>query len=223
MLKKNPEGYKALLVYKKADELHVLSLELAKEIKGVRGEDGERNKILTELADQIGRAARSPKSNIVEGWKRNTSKEYFGYLGFSIGSVEEIREDVSDIIKGKYKELMGVRGIMGERVVKDERAIPFPLNPSTLLHPLTLDQVEKLPFYPLNPLLPLVVQVYLRCKELSFLFYKLQQSLDVKMAQSGELPLQEKLKNRQQQEQEAEMWLKGELAKLKGEKRDKGE
>lgn len=221
MFKRNPEGYKNLLVYRKADELHADCLELADEIKkvgmGGRGEKGGKggkgdsgvrgggiNKTLLELADQIGRAARSPKSNIVEGWKRNSTKEYFDFLGFSIGSTEEINEDCSDIIKGKYKELMGVKGIIGEREV-------------------TIEEVERLPFYPLNSLYPLVVRVKLRCKELSLLLFRLQKSLDDKMTVTGELPLREKLKRRQKQYEEENKWVKEYMEKLNKNKGEEGE
>ena len=200
MLKKDPEGYKKLLVYKKAEEFHSECLKLAEEIKrvekGLRGVRGERtvNKILLELADQIGRASRSPQSNIVEGWKRNTTQEYFEFIGYAIASAEEIHEDVTDVIKGKYPELMFVPGITG---VKG----------------LDIAEVEKLPFYPLDPLHPLIVQVKLRSKELTMLLYKLQQSLDKKMVQTGELPMKEKLKRKQQEVKEADEWLKQFLSK----------
>jgi hypothetical protein len=237
-----------------ADEIK----KVERERRGVRGEKGGRgavvNKILLELADQIGRAARSPKSNIVEGWKRNSTKEYFDFLGFSIGSTEEINEDCSDIIKGKYKELMGVRGIMGvmgftdyltpstlsnplaplhpltPSILSDPLAPLHPLTPSILsdplapLHPLTpftLEEVEALPFYPLNPAHPLVVRIKLRCKELLMLLNKLQKSLDDKMSVSGELPLREKLKRREQQRKEEDEWIKKVMEELK-DKRGKG-
>ena len=222
-----------------ADEIK----KVERERRGVRGEKGGRgavvNKILLELADQIGRAARSPKSNIVEGWKRNSTKEYFDFLGFSIGSTEEINEDCSDIIKGKYKELMGVRGIMGvmgftdyltPSTLSNPLAPLHPLTPSILsdplapLHPLTpftLEEVEALPFYPLNPAHPLVVRIKLRCKELLMLLNKLQKSLDDKMSVSGELPLREKLKRREQQRKEEDEWIKKVMEELK-DKRGKG-
>lgn len=110
-------------------------LELAENIKNLEREKrdvkGNVNKTLLELADQMGRAARSPKSNIVEGWKRNTTKEYFDYLGFSIGSAEEIKEDLTDIMKGKYKELAGERGIMGIRRLDNADRVSY--DPFTLL------------------------------------------------------------------------------------------
>ncbi len=209
-MKKDPEGYKKLLVYKKADELHWTVLELAKKIKGVEREKREKgdtlfthsshsapyNKILLELADQLGRAARSPKSNIVEGWKRNTTKEYFDYLGFSIGSTEEIKEDVSDVIRGKYSELKGVKGIMGEKGIY-----------------LSWEQIIKIPFYPLNPLLPFIIQIYLRTKELLYLLYKLQESLFNKMKTEGTLSMAQRYAIRQKEDEARqasfEEYLKG--------------
>ena len=155
-MKKDPEGYKKLLVYKKSDELHAECLKFAEEIKraerGKRVEEEKRtesekrvegettythsslpipfNKTLLELADQIGRAGRSPKSNIVEGWKRNTTAEYHQFLGYSIASCEEIHEDATDIIRGKYPELMGVKGIVGGRGAEITELDPLrPLNP----------------------------------------------------------------------------------------------
>ena len=144
--------------------------------------------------------------------------------------MEEIHEDCTDIIRGKYPELIpmlrsgqeGERGIMGERGEKGMKGMPFdplnPLDPLTFLqieklpfYPLTLEQIEKLPFYPLNPLLPLVVQLKLRCKELSMLLYKLQQSLDNKMDQNHEKPAREKLKDEQQRKKDEDQWLAGYL------------
>jgi four helix bundle protein len=223
MLKKDPEGYKKLLVYKKADELHVRVLKLADLIKGiereVRGQNGV-NKIILELADQMGRAARSPKSNVVEGWKRNSTKEYFDYLGFSIGSVEEIKEDCKDIISGKYQDLKGVTGLMGKMGGRGHEAEKGKMgggggNPITSHYsPSSFQEVEKLPFYPLPPLTPLPIEVYLRCKELSFLLYKLQQSLDTKMNLEGTKSTRAKLLSREQQRNEEDKWLAGEMKRL---------
>lgn len=193
MIHKDPEGYKKLLVYKKSDELHIEVLKLAEMIKGV----GLRDKTLNDLQDQMARSARSGKQNIVEGWKRNTTEEYFTFLGYSIASIEELKEDGEDIIRGKYKELRGVKEIMGE---KGTEGIDY----------------TKIPFYPLNPLLPFIVQIYLRCKELLMLLNKLQQSLEKKMNDEGTSTVKKKLDDRKQQEDEADKWLREELKKLKG-------
>jgi len=66
------------------------------------------------LADQMDRSARSGKQNIVEGWRRNTTKEYYDFLGFSIGAIAELEEDCDDVWKGIYPNLMGLKGIMGK-------------------------------------------------------------------------------------------------------------
>lgn len=66
------------------------------------------------LADQMDRSARSGKQNIVEGWRRNTTKEYYDFLGFSIGAIAELEEDCDDVWKGIYPDLMGLKGIMGK-------------------------------------------------------------------------------------------------------------
>ena len=143
----NPYGYRALLVYKKAEALQQACSHYTATFP--------KHKTLIALADQMDRSARSVKQNIVEGWKRNSTEEYYDFLGFSIGANAELEEDCDDLIKGVYKGMKG--GEMG------------------------IEQVEKLPFYPLDPRLPLLIQLKLRCKELNFLLTKLQRSLLSKM------------------------------------------
>ena len=72
-----------------------------------------KTKTLIALADQMNRSARSVKQNIVEGWKRNSTKEYYEFLGFSIGANAELEEDCMDVWKGVYPELKGIKGVMG--------------------------------------------------------------------------------------------------------------
>jgi four helix bundle protein len=103
----DPYGYKKLLAYKKAEELQMACSHLTRLFPF--------SKTLSSLADQMDRSARSGKQNIVEGWKRNTTKEYYDFLGFSIGAVAELEEDCDDIIRGAYPELVGIRGVMGEK------------------------------------------------------------------------------------------------------------
>lgn len=149
----SPYGYKNLLVYKKAEELQRECARLTSRFP--------HSKTLYSLADQMDRSARSVKQNIVEGWKRNSTKEYHQFLGFSLGANAELEEDCNDIVKGVYKGLKGVKGVeWGE---------------------WEIERVEKLPFYPLDPHLPPLVQLKLRCKELNMLIGKLQKSLDQKM------------------------------------------
>jgi hypothetical protein len=115
----------------------------------------------------------------VEGWKRNSTQEYYDFLGFSIGANTELEEDCNDIWKGMYPELMGLRGLMGKR----EALSP----PSTPLNPFIPFDIEKLPFYPLNKNLPPVIQLKLRAQELNYLLNQLQKSLENKMSQEKTL------------------------------------
>lgn len=117
---------------------------------------------------------------------------------------------------------MGLEGSVDTSDPLTPSNLPSPLTPLNPLHPFTLEQIEKLPFHPLNPLLPFIIQIKLRCKELTFLLYKLQQSLDSKMQQTGELPIREKFKQRMQQEKQADQWLAGYLKGVKGSKGGKG-
>ena len=102
---KDPYGYKKLLAYQKAEELQQKCAELTQHFP--------KTKTLIALADQMDRSARSGKQNIVEGWKRNTTKEYYDFLGFSIGAIAELEEDCKDVWKGIYADLMGIKGVMG--------------------------------------------------------------------------------------------------------------
>lgn len=168
---RQPYGFKNLLAYQKSEELQKECSLLTHPFPPL--------KTLYALSDQMNRSARSVKQNIVEGWKRNSTQEYYDFLGFSIGALTELEEDCDDIWKGIYPELMGIRGVMGTPST--------PLSPpacSTLsapLNPLPPFDIEKLPFYPLDKNLPPVVQLKLRCKELNYLLHQLQKSLEQKM------------------------------------------
>ncbi len=187
---RKPYGYRDLLAYKKAEELQHACTELTHTFP--------RAKTLIALADQMDRSARSVKQNIVEGWKRNTTKEYYDFLGFSIGANTELEEDCDDIWKGMYPELLrekGVMGEMGEMGVKgqyqggkmgvEEKGIRGQEERGGF-------DIEKLKFYPLDPGLPRVVRLKLRCKELNYLLDRLQKSLLEKMKEEETLPYKDK-------------------------------
>lgn len=183
---KDPYGFQKLLAFQKAEQVQICCGQVTKLFP--------RTKTLLSLADQMDRSARSGKQNIVEGWKRNTTKEYYDFLGFSIGAIAELEEDCNDVWKGFYADLMGIKGIMGEKgEMETEGIMGTPLCSSNPLNPLTLD-IEKLKFYPLDEKLPPIVKLKLRCKELNFLLHKLQQSLLEKMQQEKTLPIKDKLK-----------------------------
>lgn len=200
---KDPYGYKKLLAYQKAEQLQLACAEVTREFP--------KTKTLMSLADQMDRSARSGKQNIVEGWRRNTTKEYYDFLGFSIGAIAELEEDCDDVWKGVYPDLMGLKGIMGEmglmrkaeemgekgetevtRETRETEGMGIPLNPFDPLN--SLFDIEKLKFYPLDKNLPPIVQLKLRSKELNFLLHRLQESLLSKMEQEKTMPMKDKRK-----------------------------
>jgi four helix bundle protein len=185
-------GYKKLLVYKKADDLQMETSLLTSHFLPL--------KTLLSLADQMVRSARSTKQNIVEGWKRNSTSEYYTFLGYSIASNAELEEDCNDIIAGKYPELMG---LMGKRGIIGEKG--GPINPLNSSSPLLV--VEALPFYPLDTHLPPIVQLKLRCKEVNFLLDRLQKSLVFKMEKDHVLPQVDRVKQSEIQRIKEDKWL----------------
>lgn len=78
---KHPEGYKYLAAWTNALLLRFLIRKFTESLP--RSE--HRSK--TQLDD----AGRSVVSNIEEGYKRPTTKEYLSFIGFSQGSLEEIK------------------------------------------------------------------------------------------------------------------------------------
>jgi len=198
MLHREPEGYKKLLAYQKAKTLHVATSVLAHSFP--------KTKTYADLADQMIRSARSGNKNIVEGWKRNTTKEYFDFLGFCIGAVEELKDDAEDIVLGVYPELMKNVQVMGERGIqmgkeRDQRGEKEAEKQRGIMR---LEELVALRFYPLDMQLPAIVILYLQAKELNFLLHKLQQSLDVKMDKEMTKPVAEKLRSRLEAEKQAD-------------------
>lgn len=192
---RNLYGYRNLLVYKKAEALQLACVDFISHFS-------HYDKTLSSLSDQMDRSARSTKQNITEGWKRNSTGEYYQFLGFAIASNAELEEDCTDIIKGVYGA-KGLKGIDREEMGRnkgDERG-----------EKRGIEWVESLPFYPLDPLLPLVIQLKLRAKELNFLLDKLQRSLAEKMQSEGTLSLADKLKIRSDQKKEEEIWYENML------------
>ena len=176
---RNPYGYRNLLVYKKAEELQSAVADFISHFSP--------SNTLSSLSDQMDRSARSIKQNIAEGWKRNSTNEYYQFLGYAIASNAELEEDCTDIVKGIY----GGKGLKG---VGEEWG-----------------DIEKIPFYPLSPLLPPCLQLKLRAKELNFLLDRLQQSLIAKMKNEGTLSVADRTRANQQREEAARRWFEGYL------------
>lgn len=198
MEKRDPEGYRKLLAYQKAQKLHNNVLEMVKYFpqtpyRHTHYQD-KQIKTIGDLADQMSRSGRSTHKNIVEGWKRNTTQEYFDFLGYSIGSNSELQDDAADTACGKYKELMGVKEVMGSH-----------LPPSP---PYTLLQLDELRFYPLDETLPPVVKIFLQAKEVGYLLHRLQLSLDAKMDTDHTKPVNQRVRENWSREKQADMEFK---------------
>jgi four helix bundle protein len=162
----SPYGYKNLLLHKKAEEMQLECRKITSQFP--------KTKTFIDLADQMDRSARSVKQNIVEGWKRNSTGEYYTFLGYSAGANSELEEDCDDVWRGAYPELGNVRGgVMGE---KGGTGI----------------NLDGLKFYPLDLSLPPIVQLKLRCCEINFLLLKLQSSLESKMNNEKTLPAEDR-------------------------------
>ncbi len=200
----DPYGYKKLLIYRKADDLLSTCISLARQFP--------RDKTMFALADQMNRSARSGKQNIVEGWKRNSTKEYFEFLGFSIGAIAELEEDCDDIIKGRYKGLMGKMGVMGDIRKWEEREKRGEKGEGEgKYEQWIMERVEKIRFYPLDISLPPVIQLKLKCKELNFLLSKLQGSLERKMREEKGMSVKQVYAYEQRRNKQADEWYENML------------
>lgn len=188
---RNPYGYRELLVYQKADNVQSFCAHLTSHFS--------HSKTLIALADQMNRSARSTKQNITEGWKRNSTKEYYEFLGYALASNAELEEDCTDICKGHYTELKEVKAVIGEKGKM-----------------MNSGELEKIPFYPLNQSLPPIVQLKLKTKELNFLLEQLQKSLVGKMESNLTLPVSERIKRREDVEADFDHWLEQQKKKYKG-------
>jgi len=89
MRRRKPEGYKELLVYKRTDELQSFVYDITENFP-----INERRR-----KEHMRDSTRSVKQNIVEGWKRETTREYIDFLSFSFGSLGELKEDGEDSFK----------------------------------------------------------------------------------------------------------------------------
>ena len=168
-----------------------------------------RSKTLIGLADQMDRSARSTKQNIVEGWKRNSTKEYNDFLGFSIGAVTELEEDGDDVWRGVYPELLSKRDIMGEKGLKGKEIMGEKRQKGTNGIEKEVKgfegDIEKLKFYLLDKNLPKIIQLKLRCKELNYLITKIQSKLERKMSEDGTLSNKDKFKIVEQKRKREEL------------------
>lgn len=98
-------------------------------------------------------------------------------------------------MKGDERDEKEIRGEMGQ-MGNEKREIGW---------------IESAPFYPLNPNLPISLQLKLRAKELNFLLDKLQKSLTDKMGSEGTLTMADKLKRGKDRRIDEEKWFENSL------------
>jgi len=88
----DPNGYQYLAVWQNAALLRILTRKFTLTLP-LNGPLSERR-----LKAQMDDCARSTKRNIEEGWKRATTSEYLQFLGYSQGSLEELKGDIRDCL-----------------------------------------------------------------------------------------------------------------------------
>lgn len=81
----SPQGYKFLIQWSNLVLLRIL----------IRKFTNTLPKFEFRTKTQANDASRSTVANIEEGWKRPTTKEYLDYIGFTQGSLEEVRGEVN--------------------------------------------------------------------------------------------------------------------------------
>lgn len=104
---KSATGYQTLITWRQAGEIYHRAKNFTRDYL---------NRISdSRLVAHINDSARSVQRNIEEGYKRATTKEYVQFLGFSRGSLEELKGDFEEL-KREWRE--GIRwGDKGERRV----------------------------------------------------------------------------------------------------------
>ena len=102
----DPLGYRKLLTWKQAGQILTKTKDFTRKCLGYKDR---------RLRDHMDSSARSVQRNIEEGFKRASTGEYIRFLGFSRGSLEELKGDFEEL-KREYKEGIrrGNRGEMQE-------------------------------------------------------------------------------------------------------------
>jgi len=105
---KNPVGYKQLLTWQQSGEI----LRLVKEFAARHLSKYDDRRLVNHLVD----SARSVQRNIEEGYKRATTKEYVEFLGFSRGSLEELKGDFEELKREIREGIRENKGRIREEV-----------------------------------------------------------------------------------------------------------
>ena len=89
---KSPQGYKFLFPWSNAVLLRILIRKLTETLP--------RSEYRSKA--QVDDATRSVVANIEEGYKRSTTGEYIRFLGFSQGSLEEVKGDIERLMQDGF-------------------------------------------------------------------------------------------------------------------------
>ncbi|MBU2592374.1 four helix bundle protein [Patescibacteria group bacterium] len=98
---KTSQGYKFLIPWSNAALLRIL----IRKVSSVLPRSEYRAKA------QVDDAARSVLANIEEGWKRPTTSEYLQFLGYSQGSLEEVKGDVERFLQDEFLKSVPKSGL----------------------------------------------------------------------------------------------------------------
>ena len=109
---RNPLGFKNLLTWQQADDIYNKIKTLASKLPKIHP---KTNQFTNRLTDHLIDSARSVKRNIEEGFKRATTGEYIKFIGFSLGSLEELHGDLVDLEKD-VRDSKGFEGISTEEI-----------------------------------------------------------------------------------------------------------
>ena len=118
----DPEGYRYLVPWSNATLLRFL----------VRLMTNELPKSEYRRKAQVDDAARSVVRNIEEGYKRATTSEYLQFIGYSQGSLEEVKGDIRELTEDRFlrttrgSSLLGIGLDLGSfhRALKGNDVLP---------------------------------------------------------------------------------------------------
>lgn len=202
---KHPEGYKYLAPWTNAVVLRFLIRKFTEELPY-----SERRR-----KDQLDDAGRSVVSNIEEGYKRPTTKEYLNFLGFSQGSLEEVKglfrqahqDGLLKSVPGSSLrdiriDLKEVKGLLEESKGETPLEVLYPLLSPLTGGDLTFEMMIEL------------------CNKTDYLLRRLVTSLEENITKEDSMSPLERWRWRQltegsQREKEFDKWLEEERKKFK--------
>jgi four helix bundle protein len=112
---KNPVGYKQLLTWQQSGQIIIRVKNFVKYYLPGYGD----KRLISHLID----SARSVQRNIEEGYKRASTREYVEFLGFSRGSLEELKGDFEELKREIKEGIREYKGSIRENVREETEGI----------------------------------------------------------------------------------------------------